>query len=257
MAFTALTSAQCDANSPLDETLVQLIRTDLDDLNSRLSALESVSSNDIRDNFSTVVLDSAAWSTAFVGAGTAVPDSTYEHSLTLDSGGGIGDVAVIGANTTRFRCDIAEERTVIFEVRARLAGWSATNFFIVGLQDNAVGLGTTTLSDITDCIVIYSPNSGQWTYRQALGGAATESVDFASTASWQVIRFEVTCSATAGNRKVTVFLNGTAIGAPFTTNLPTARLRPVAAAYKSGGGAACQTYLDYCLVYDQTRPLAP
>ena len=39
MAFTSLTAAQVDADSPINETLMDLIRTNLDDLDTRMSAL--------------------------------------------------------------------------------------------------------------------------------------------------------------------------------------------------------------------------
>ncbi len=42
MAFTALTSAQGDADSPLDETLFQAIRTNFDDHEARIRILEKM-----------------------------------------------------------------------------------------------------------------------------------------------------------------------------------------------------------------------
>jgi len=40
VAFLSLTSSQVDANSTLDETLFQLIRTNFDDLNTRIVAFD-------------------------------------------------------------------------------------------------------------------------------------------------------------------------------------------------------------------------
>ena len=249
MAWTAISSTQTDSGSPVDQTLMDAIRTNLDDLDTRVDSVHAHSTNHIRDDFACSTIDTSVWDTAFLGGGTANIDGTYEHTVIVS---GVANYAVVAAAAGKMRFDIAEARTVVMEFRIRHAGGAVGGFFI-GAQDNGLTMNATFTSDISDCIGVHIPNANQWTYRQALAGAATQSVDFASTASWQIVKITITCSATSGNRSVEVLLNGSAIsGSPFTTNLPTARLRPCIAE-TSGGGLVC----DYFLAYDITRPIAP
>jgi hypothetical protein len=240
MAFTAFTAAQTDTDSPLDQTFTDLIRTNFDDHESRISALFALGANGILDDFSLTTIDTATWATS----GGAI---TYnaEHNITL----GVGFTVIRGA-VGKMLPAFADEYVVTQEYRVKASNHTSAQF--IGLQDSTLDptvVGTVT--DYTNCVGIYVKNANNWTFRVANGGAS-ESVDFAPIASWQTIKVVMTCSHTAGNRKVQAYLNGTEItGSPFTSNITGQRLR----CYAASGSLASVT-LDYYLSYFGGRPLA-
>ena len=263
MAFLALTSAQCDANSPLDETLMQLIRTNFDDHESRISAALAVGEAAIIDDFigeTGASGVSAAWTLGSAGAGNA-PVIASQHQLQCPiTTAGAGNFSVAVAAASRIRIQIAQEYVAVLQFRAYRAGANNDSYFM-GWQDAAIGAVVGAVTDTSDMMGFYrDTGTGNWTFQCANGGVATTSTGIGTGTSWGVFRISVTCSATAGNRKIdvehgTTEANLAAIsGSPFTTNLTTQILRPVfGTAYSAAGG---DVRVDYALAYTTGRPLA-
>ncbi len=75
MAFTSLTTGQTDADSPVNETLMDLIRTNLDDLDTRVTSLGVEGVN--------------AWASVTWSGGTPTLDDSFNVSDISDDGIGL------------------------------------------------------------------------------------------------------------------------------------------------------------------------
>ena len=258
MAFLAFTSAQMDANSPLTETETQLIRTNFDDHEARISAAFTFSEESLVTDFLTPGLTtlSAAWSAGFAG-NSVMPDvyTTGNNHLarTLVGASGAGNSAIATA-TTQMRLDITKEMVMVLWFRAKNVTDGALNL-MAGLQDAALGTGSSTIcSDVSDMIGFIKGTSGKWKLRIASGGASTEVDNLGTVNVWSTMKLTVTCSATAGNRKVDVEFDGTPYG-PYTSNLTTTVLRPAFGVHTASGvDPQFECDVDYVLWYLQSRP---
>ncbi len=114
MAFLSLTQGQVDADSPINETLMDLIRTNLDDLDSRIVGATSegvvkgwinfngVGTISIRDSFNVAgIVDNGVgsytinWDTDFIDSNYCVNASAQRQN----TGSNNGVLAVIGVKS--------------------------------------------------------------------------------------------------------------------------------------------------------------
>lgn len=259
MAFLALTSGQCDANSPVDETLMQLIRTDLDDHESRIGANESISDGAIRDDFIGTAIDTDTWDTAGVTA--PAQDGQPDHWMHLQNGA--GNSAIIAATTKRMRCDLDRNHAVTLEARLKTtpSGTDANMFF--GFQESGLTLADASVTDTSDMIgFVRGTNANTWKFRTAKASTNSEVDNLGSTFGWQVIRITIASLSSGADITIHVYIGDTVAslseisGSPFIdeTKIPLVELRPFFGS--QGGGGTRHTYIDYILAYWSARPLS-
>jgi len=264
MSYIAITASQTDANSPVDQNLMDTIRLDLADHESRLLAAFTFGNNSILDDFVTQQSASGVAASVWETGGTA-PDVVSQHQARVKGVGG-GSFSIMAASPSKLQINIAEEYIAVMEMRVYKAAGTNDDFFF-GFQDSALSsAAAATVGDKTDMIGFYrDAAAADWFFRTANtagGGGSTTSGAIGVSTSWGIYRLTVTCSATAGNRQVIVEY-GTSLagmaqvsGSPFTTNLPTGvNLRPFFGVAPSVA-TTLDLRVDYCLAYLTGRPLA-
>jgi len=252
MAFTSLTSAQCDANSPLDETLMQLVRTNFDDLDDRVNALAALSSQDVRDDFiqdvtGSGVADAVIWD-SYASTLTGAVIAPHQYKI---SGAATGQAA-IQATGERMHIDTGEDYVAVLEFRIKNAGTDA-DWIAVGFIDRSI-VDVNLVNYDANFIGIVRGSGSDWDIRVASGGTDTDNTGHGTQATWTKFKFTVTCTST-GSPSVAVDVDDVSIGAAITTNIPATVLRPVVNVYFASGGAA-DLRIDYVLSYFNGRPLA-
>lgn len=263
MAFVALTSAQCDADSPLDETLFQQIRNNFDDLNSRLNAFGVTADQAIHDEFAGTGVNGEAsgapvtvnrnWTWTLGGAGIAPAITTTDHYMVLDAGG-----ATLGTDFVRLvggpaKMQLRMTNTQSVSLRWRWKRSTATARFLVGLQDTGFGVGGW---DTSDFIGIVSGGAAtKINFLCFKGGAGTTSSDVGNDANWQIAQIDVIQTGSA--LSVANYLDGSQVGSTITSNIPdTVNLTPFMLVM--GDGAARGVYrFDYFHAYWNAEPSAP
>src|SRR3972149_2641672 len=191
MAFTALTSAQCDADSPLDETLTQLIRTNFDDHEARINSTQLATENQIVDHFFISGLNTAAW----LSAGAAptfgmTVDGTHKLLVT----GSAGSFGILTSAIGKGRFRLNQNQALYMEWRAYMEETgNAADALLIGFQDGTLTDVAATISDQTDMIgFVKGTTAGQWKFRTAKAASASEDDDVASRAAWHIFRLELT-----------------------------------------------------------------
>lgn len=266
MAFLALTSGQCDADSPLDEPLFQLIRTNFDDHEARLLPNEARNQQAIFDDFTSDTLDAAAGVVPVLSAWVWEQDDPTTPSTALDGTpdhwchftNGAADHAAIAASAYRMRLDLDRDHTVVMECRHKSAQSDNTAVWFMGFQDASLAVtGATCVTDQTD-VIGFAQGSTAQTYKAlaAKGGvSATVQDNIGNAANWSKLRLELTFAS--ATRQIRYFVDGTETsGSPFTTaaNITLLKIRPLFG-FQNGGGAR-NNYLDYVIAYWVNRPLS-
>ncbi len=259
MAWTAITSAQTDTDSPIDQTLMDLIRTNDQDHETRLNALSAVSSQDIRDDFihaaDSTAVNSVLWDVGESGAGSQTPVLIDEHTLKLFKGANTAHSALSAAGE-RVHIDLTEEYIAILEFRIKTA--NDIGSYAIGFQDVAQAVGASAVAtDVSDFIGVVRGTGGDWDIIiDKAGGGPTTSAGHGTQASWTKFKISVTCSATGGSQLVEVDVDDVSVGALATTFIPnTVVLRPVVAANEVTTGSQ-ELHVDYVHAYFSGRPLA-
>jgi hypothetical protein len=260
-----ISASQVDANSVVDETLMDAIRLNLEDHEGRIAAAFAFGSSAIVDDFlnagGTPGIWGDQWTVGFAGANND-PVSASQHQAQMPTNtAGAGNYSVITGSPSRIHIQIGQDYTAVLQFRARRAGTNNDSYFM-GWQDAALAASVVgSVTDVSDMMGFYRDTAtGNWTFQCANGGVATTSTNIGTGASWGVFRITVTCSATAGNRQIAVEHGTTEAGlaaisgSPFTTNLTAQTLRPCfGQAYGTVGG---DLRVDYVLAYPTGRPLA-
>lgn len=264
MAFLALTSGQCDADSPLDEPLFQLIRTNFDDHEARLLPNEARNNEAIFDDFTadTLSMDPggppviAPWVWEQNLTVPALLDGSPDHWLHFANGA--GSYTVIAASAYRMRIDLDRDHTVVMECRHKSAQSDNTAVWFMGFQDASLAVtGATCVTDQTD-VIGFAQGSTAQTYKAlaAKGGVSSTLQDnIGNAAVWSKLRLELTFAG--ATRQIRYFVDGTETSnSPFTTaaNITLLKIRPLFG-FQNGGGAR-NNYLDYVIAYWVNRPLS-
>ncbi len=257
MAWTAITSAQTDADTPIDQTLMDLIRTNDADNNSRINALTATSNLDIRDDFlgNTATIDLNYWD---IGSGSAPDDPKIvsEHQAELSPAGGAPNFSAMAADDAKIDILMTEgEYVCIVEFRVKNVGTDADHLH-VGMKDIAMSEATLAdTADSSDFVGIVNGGGADWIIRvsnTASGGNDREGQG--TQASWTKFKFTITCSTTGANQKVEIDVNDASSGAAMTTNIPATRLRPWISA--QGVTGTRDLRVDYFLCHFEGRPLS-
>lgn len=265
MSYTAISASQTDSGSPVDQTLMDAIRTNLDDHETRISSLFAFGNTGIIDDFmgkDTTAPDTASWSVTSGGGASSVTDAAT-HSLLCTSGAGAGKFTTVRG--TDWRIGIhpqVYEVTSVLQVRVKAPTYSGLGGFFFGWQDRTLADTATRATDVTDVIGFIKGTGTTWKFRTAATATGATEVDsIGDPAAWGVLRLTVTCSATAGNRVIRVQSGTTeasladVTGSPFTNpNIPNGYLSPNMAF--DGNTGSNVMYFDYVLAYTTTRPLA-
>src|SRR3990172_1447265 len=187
MAFTALTSAQCDADSPLDETLTQLIRTNFDDHEARINSTQLATENQIVDHFFISGLNTATWLSAGQPNTFSMP-SDGTHKIRIQSGVAAGEFGILTSAVGKARFRLNQNQALYMEWRAFADQPSnAPDNLMMGFQDGALTDVIGTIADQTDMIgFVMGTTAGQWKFRTAKAASASEDDDVASRAAWHI-----------------------------------------------------------------------
>ena len=262
MAWTAISSTQTDSASPLDQTVMDAIRTNLDDLNTRMNAIGIVSDSNIHDEFTADSIntqgalgtDPCTWD---LGGGTIPVVSANPDHYALCSATGANDWSVLAASPFKMRVDLSRDHTVAYEVRHKSAQSDINEYWTFGFQDASLAHTVSNIiTDRSDFIGFIQATGAANKYRAQTdsGGAGPTIVvnDYGDASVWNILRIEVTFAG--ATQKAEFFVNGTSVGSS-TTNLPIVRLRPVFGNYIVAGVTRNQ-YADYIDAYHAVRPLS-
>lgn len=258
MPYVQVADPLLNSGKPGRSTDWKQIRDNQDYFNTQINALNLVaagSNNSIIDDFMCRTGSSAylgAWWSPAASGGAA--QALSEHRLDLTTGGGASGYGYVNGADSYQRIVKSEEYVAICEARIKGPGADSDNY-LIGWNDASLS-STGPVSDVSDCIIVSRGGSGTWTGYVANGGSSSSVGPFGSMASWNVVRIEVTCSATAGNRQVEFFLAGVSQGVMTTdANIPSVSLRPILGVYQNST-AALQLYVDYVIYTVEARPLA-
>ena len=242
MAYTALTAAQTDADSPVDQTFTDLLRTNFDDHEARIAAITLATQNQIVEHFFISALDTSTWITAGSAPSFGVPIDGSHQILVNASAAGFG-ILTSAVGKGRFRLN--NNQALYIECRAKTEELSnAANAILIGFQDATLADVVATVSDQTDMVgFVKGTTAGQWKFRTAKAASASEDDDVASRAAWHIFRLEL--AKTGGGLTLAASVDGVAVsGSPFSTNIPdTVYLRPF---FGIGAGVdGVLIYIDY------------
>jgi hypothetical protein len=250
MAWTAITASQTDANSPVDQTLMDAIRTDLDDLNTRVTSLGLGAAQNIFDEGAATIGTTGIDANLWTATGTVA--ILAEHTIRLGNAAGAHSIRAAPA---KIRIKFSEEYVAVYEARAKRGGGSNADH-LWGWQDDAVAAANLAITMQNMAVFRIDNADAAWRFTVASGGVTTEVTGLGNVANWTTLKIVVTCSATAGNRKVQAYLDGSEIsGSPFTTNLTASVLVPIQACNNTGDNPDDRS--DYIYAYFQNRPVAP
>jgi hypothetical protein len=259
MSFLALTSAQCDANSPGDETLFQLIRTNFDDHETRIKTLEDPSvrvfshfnsrvgaAPNANQNVDDVLLDA--------GIGEDYNDRTAEAGgrftgrkhywnyegkfyLSADSNGAISNFIgnAIGSDQHFLRFSTVGKYALIaqpafhfnnrtkpltFKLRIRSTNWEPT---VNNMNIGFVAFPAAGFARATDGVFMEIGAAGvtRWRFTSANNSTYTVGADFTHPANNTWTEIVVLFESSPGNQ-ARCYLDGV-LKETLTTNLPTAR----------------------------------
>lgn len=259
MAFLAFTSAEMDADSPWTETQTQLIRTNFDDHENRILAVEGPSGQSILDDFACSALDTDSWDYGNSG-GSAALDGTPDHWLHYTSNGG-AQYAIIAASTKRMRIDLDRNHAVVMECRFGKATAGGDGEIFVGFQDEALAFSSANNADFSDMIgFIRGTNANTIKFRTATsagGGASAETNNLSNWTNWMKLKIAITSLSSGTDITIHAYIDDVEIsGSPFVdeTKIPNVLLKPWIGQH--GGSAARNSYLDYARFYWTSRPLS-
>lgn len=255
MAFLALTSAQCDADSPVDETLMQLIRTNLDDHEARIGTNEAQSNDAILTDFAAVDRDGDDWidydNGVGYGVGAIITEPDHLFVIHCDNS---AEYFFLAGSLKRMRVQLDTAHTVVIESRIKHQTAPDLELFL-GLQD--AGLTGDQYADLSDCIGFVKGGATTTVkVRMAKAGSATESGNVGDTTNWTKLKLVIT-KVSGGALTVAAELNDSAIsGSPWNTNIPdTTVLRPVMGV-SAFDNSNRRMWFDYFRAYWQARPLS-
>ena len=240
MPYVRVPDPLLDVNKPGRSTDWKQIRDNQDYFDAQITAagLGVRTDQDIRDHFMGTAINTAAWDVTVDGTGAVAIVADHVAQLTAGTGH-----AILAATTMRLRIQKDEEYVAFCEARVKVTGTlAAGDTYVFGWNDNGVAALSLT-DDLTDFVGMTIDTSGtdDWvaTTARAAGGTSTFNVTATET-NWNTLRLEFTCSATAGSRKVEVYLNDV-LQTTFATdaNMPTAVLRPFIGVVDSGSVLQC------------------
>lgn len=261
MPYVRVTDPFLNADKPGRSSDMKQIRDNQDYFDSQINTLLNlnlISSNSIADDFMGAggATGIGAWWTTVLGVSDTVT-VIGEHTMKcLTTGNTTSDFAGVYAADPYGRIAKSEEYVAVMEVRVKRA--AANNLHhVFGWNDVGLGVGSANFTDQSDCVLVTGDGAGTWTASTVNASSSSSVGGFGTPANWEIIRLEFTCSATAGNRKVEVYLNDVLQGTLNTdANMPTAPLRPVLGCVGDGSGTARDLRFDYAIFTVQGRPLA-
>jgi hypothetical protein len=253
MTYVRVVDPLLNSGKPGRSTDAKRLRDNQDDFDARLQVLEALSiitTQDIRDHFVATTIDTTNWTQVTGGSGTIA--LTGEHTLRLSSiGSGSTHKAYVHGTTSRLVIDKTEEYIAFMEARVKRVG-NDFNSYIFGWNDTAV----LDPIDTTDFVGVIREPGGNWSTKTSITAGSANTAAYSTATNWNVIQLRFTCSATAGNRKVETYLNGSLFATlSDETKMPTATLVPVIGV-SSGGGGSVQLDCDYIEYGFMTKPLA-
>lgn len=250
MAFVALSSTDCDAGSPLTETLMQLIRTNFDDHESRIGSNEALAYEDILCNFEAAGVDAAVLDAPVSGAGT-VGLTAGNGYVTLDSGAAAGGAALAAA-TAKMRVSLTKPHVITLKWRVKMTSAGVANF-VMGLQD--ASLTSTIHSDVSDAILVTSDGAGAYNYYSAKASVSETSSTFGTSTNTTEIKMIINC-VSAANITVDVYENNVLrYTATDESKMPTTTvLRPVIGVGNAGSQPIVR--IDSFRAYWNAEPLS-
>lgn len=257
MAYVSLLTTQTDADSPVDQTLMDTIRTDLDDHETRLSSISAFNGQSIYDDFACSVLDTDVWDSAVSGAGSLTMGlvGSDRHEIQVSAATGTAGIA---ASTKRMRFDITQLQDIYLEARIHTNGTNIGTF-LFGFEDDTVPPATGTLLNYMG--FIHGTNNHTLKLSTAKGGTVTNGTDNQGpipTAYGSSSRMALRITSTAGPTfTLRGYLESSGVlvevgGSPLSTNIPdTKYMRPKMAVFNG----TPDLFIDYLLAYWITRPL--
>jgi len=263
MPYTRVVDPLLNSDKPGRSTDLKQIRDNQDFFDTQITSLitaSGISDQSISDDFFGT-LDAAGinndnWDELSGGAGGNLRLRS-EHQLEMENGGNSTSFfKSLSGTIWRQRIVKTEEYVAQMEVRVKLlTGQTDHHFF--GWNDVALKGTSGQISDVTDCVGFIYGGTVDWKAVIANGGSTTTIGPFGTATDWEVLRLDFTCSATAGSRKVEVYLNDVLQGTAATdANMPTATLVPVLGVRGDGSGADIEDRVDYAIFTFSGRPLA-
>lgn len=264
MAFLSLLSSQTDADSPLDQPMFDTIRTNFDDLDSRVSAVSGYDTEAIVTDFMMKTLPTSVWTENHTSWVAAVVE-TNEHYLKSVMTASATGMSGIGAEPGHIRVHFARDQRVILEGRVKQKTASSGNHLMAfGLVDDAVTVANIDQAAGLDNSIFFHRAGTEATYRfkSFKAAAAGANVSGLGTVGTNWTKFKIDCSISGGGAVIAVnaYLDDALVaGSPFSSNIPNTKLLyPFWITWNdTGTGTAGEWDLDYFLAYWVNRPLSP
>lgn len=262
-----ISASQTDANSPVDQTLMDALRLNLEDHESRLSGVQSIIESNIYDEFTYAsgALDADIWDAGFNAVGYAAPTNSTaggSHYVEMSSVPSTAGQRSMAGGNKKARVYLGADQRFIFEGRIVItAAGTGGRRLLFGLQDASFGVSgaNAILTDVSDFIGFREgTNNSTLKFTMQKGGASGASVDNIDFSAWTTVKVDI--ESASGVYTVHAYVGGVEIsGSPFSTNVPdTTLLRiAVAAGNDSGSGNAITWRHDRVLAYWNERPDSP
>jgi hypothetical protein len=279
MTFVAFTSAECDSGSPGDETLVQKIRTNFDDHESRITTLESAFDIRLASHFARFPCYQSATpgdpdGIIFDAGDTTVADKYYEGAFYIVgkrskvtneaalSGAAdnhyIKRVTGTGGTGAQSEFGLFGHPVIYFDnrtkpirhtMRIKLTNHSSWGGYYVGLQevpDTTVGIARP-----GNGIFLERSSSTQVRFVSVNGGVATVGTAFnvpADSTWWEV---DIEFTNTPGNQAncyTKDAAGASTLRETLTTNLPTAKVLLGGGWWRTAGANVSEVHVDSYLL---------
>jgi len=251
-----------DADSPLDQTLMDRIRTNDQDHEDRINAFLVVNESAVNEDFTTSVVNPKFEHAAqgINGVGTFVADT---HSITLgstssDIGGG-----TVHLLPTTFSVRMNVDQKIVFEAHIKYFtnGIDVSEHkFVMGFQDVAMTYNTAAaVTDVTDYVGWVAGGTDDTTlfYAEDAASGGQSGSDFGDVTAWQVFRVEVDATSAGTVWSARGYLDSV-LKTTHTTEIPDAvHIRPIIGHVEFTGTSITSPALsiDYFKVWHSERPV--
>lgn len=233
--YVEVTDAQIDYKSGIGQDVLFQLRDNQKSHEERINEILAQNSASIIDDFLVGVDGGSAGS----WVDTNLYDANNVNSMMDVDGSHVArfiTASVVGFLSpvkTRCRLRLNQDMALRMEFVVKEPGATAMSNIEFGLQDQSINTPATENNVIG---FFKGTTAGKWRFTSAKAGVPTSQDNVGNRATWQTLRIDILRSGGGGTFQATGYIDGAAVGAPITTNLPdTVVLKPFLAAAAPAG----------------------